>query len=308
MKRLAVAVIAMSVLFLVGCNDRDKHGRVVDTPTTGKITILADESLRPIVDAEVEVFNALYTRAHIDVIYLPEAEVVNAMMENDTTRVAVMTRHLTPAETEWFKKEVPVRPREEVVALSAIAVILNPANPDTLITVDQLRDVLTGKSKTWSDLGSSNQSGIEIVFDNANSSIIRQLKDSVARVDKLPENCFAVKDNSAVVDYVASNRNALGLIGLEWISDRQDSTSNSFLNRIHVAAIAGDSTHFQPYQAYIALKYYPLIRNISVINCQGRTGLGSGFASHFASERGQRIVLKAGLVPKTMPLRIVEFK
>lgn len=308
MKRLAIAVVAVCTFCFSSCEQRDKRGRVVDTPTTGKLTILADESLRPIVDAEVDVFNALYTRAHIDVIYLPEAEVVNTMMNSDTTRVAVMTRHLTQAEAEWFKKEVPVKPREEDVAISAIAVILNSANQDTLLSVEQLRDVLQGKSTTWNELGSSNQSGIEIVFDSPNSSLIRHLKDSIAKVDKLPANCFAANSNEAVVDYVAKNKNAMGLIGLEWISDKQDSTANSFLSRVQVAGIAGDSTHFQPYQAYIALKYYPLIRKISVINCQGRTGLGSGFASHFASERGQRIVLKAGLVPKTMPLRIVEYK
>jgi phosphate transport system substrate-binding protein len=109
-----------------------------------------------------------------------------------------------------------------------------------------------------------------------------------------------------VVDYVSKNQNALGLIGLEWVSDRDDSTTNAFLDKIKVVALAGDSTHFQPYQAYLALKYYPLMRTISIINREGRTGLGTGFAAFFASERGQRIVLKAGLVPKTMPLRIIQ--
>jgi phosphate transport system substrate-binding protein len=131
------------------------------------------------------------------------------------------------------------------------------------------------------------------------------VKDSVAKVKTLPANCFAMNDNKAVVDYVAKNRNALGLIGLEWISDKDDTTRNSFLNRVKVVALAGDSTNFQPYQAYLALKYYPLMRTITAINREGRTGLATGFAAFFASERGQRIVLKAGLLPKTMPLRIV---
>jgi phosphate transport system substrate-binding protein len=108
------------------------------------------------------------------------------------------------------------------------------------------------------------------------------------------------------VDYVSKNKNALGLIGVEWISDSDDSTTNTFLSKVKVVGVSGDSIHFQPYQAYMALKHYPLTRTITTINREGRTGLGTGFVAFFASERGQRIVLKAGLVPKTMPLRIVQ--
>lgn len=108
------------------------------------------------------------------------------------------------------------------------------------------------------------------------------------------------------MDYVSQNENALGLIGLEWISDKDDSTSNSFMKRIRVMSVAGDSTHFKPYQAYLALKYYPLARKVTILSREARSGLGSGFMAFVASERGQRIVLKAGLVPVTMPLRVVE--
>lgn len=71
-------------------------------------------------------------------------------------------------------------------------------------------------------------------------------------------------------------------------------------------SVAGDSAHFKPYQAYLALKYYPLSRRITMLSREARSGLASGFMAFVASERGQRIVLKAGLVPTTMPLRIVE--
>jgi phosphate transport system substrate-binding protein len=155
-------------------------------------------------------------------------------------------------------------------------------------------------------LGSKNEAGIEIVFDNPNSGLIRHLKDSVANVKTLPPNCFAVETNTAVIDHVAENRNALGLIGLEWISDKDDSTSNTFLEKIKVMGVAGDSTHFKPYQGYLALKYYPLSRRITILSREARSGLGSGFMAFVASEKGQRIVLKAGLLPVTMPLRLVE--
>ena len=304
MKRL-VLVYAISALAMVSCQEKNKYGKPVDTPTTGKITIVADESLKPIVEAEVETFNALHKDANISVIYLPEAEAISAMLNEDTIRMAVAARRLTKDERQFLMDKTKIRAREEDMAGSGIALIVNRQNPDTLITVDQIKDLLTGKIATWKQIGGSSDNGIEIVFDNANSGLLRQLKDSVARVSTLPKNCFALKNNEAVVDYVAKNKSAIGLIGLEWVSDRDDTTTDKFLGQIKVMEVAGDSAYFKPYQAYLALKYYPLARTITAINREGRTGLATGFAAFFASERGQRIVLKAGLLPKTMPLRIV---
>jgi phosphate transport system substrate-binding protein len=301
-----VTFFCLAITLFFSCREKNKYGKVADTPTTGKITIVADESLRPIVEAEVETFNALHKNANISVIYLPEAEAITAMLKEDSIKLAVTTRRLTSEEKKYLMETVKVRAREDDMAASGIALIVNRQNPDTLLTLNNIKDLLSGKATTWQDVGGRSKNGIEIVFDNPNSGLIRQLKDSVAKVSSLPKNCFAVNDNQAVVDYVSKNRNALGLIGLEWISDRDDSTSNAFLDKIRVVAVAGDSAHFQPYQAYLALKYYPLMRTISTINREGRTGLATGFSAFFASERGQRIVLKAGLVPKTMPLRILQ--
>lgn len=302
---ISAVVFCISVSFIVsGCRDRDKEGRILDTPTSGFIKIAIDESLRPLMDAEVSVFEALYKRADIESLYFAEADAIDALM-SDSVRLAVVTRRFTDEEKDYFKK-IKITPTELDVAISAVALIVHRQNPDTLINMQQLRALLQGKMNRWSQLGGKNKAGIEIVFDNPNSGLIRHLKDSVAKVEKLPPNTFAVENNEAVIDYVSQNENALGLIGLEWISDQEDSTSNSFLKRIRVMSVAGDSTHFKPYQAYLALKYYPLARRITILSREARKGLGTGFMAFVASERGQRIVLKAGLVPVTMPLRIVE--
>jgi phosphate transport system substrate-binding protein len=308
MMKVAVQFVAAIVLF-VSCEQRDKYGKIADTPTTGNITIVADEALRPIVETEVATFNALHDHAKVTALYMPEADAITAMLGEDSIKVAIVTRRLTADEKKYlFEEFQQLKAREDSLAKSGIALIVNPQNPDTLITIEQIEGILAGKYKTWKDLGDRSDNGIEIVFDNPNSGVIRQLKDSVAKVKVLPPNCFAVKNNEAVVQRVSENKDALGLIGLEWISDRDDSTANTFLNRVKVVAVSAsaDSTHFQPYQAYLALKYYPLMRTIFAINREGRTGLGTGFVAFFASERGQRIVLKSGLLPVRMPVRIVQ--
>jgi phosphate transport system substrate-binding protein len=51
---------------------------------------------------------------------------------------------------------------------------------------------------------------------------------------------------------------------------------------------------------------YPLLRDVMIVSREARTGLASGFMAFMASDKGQRIVLKSGLVPATMPIRIIE--
>lgn len=303
--KLVITFFVAAIFLATSCRERDKYGRPVNTPTSGSINVVVDESLRPLIETEIETFTSIYTKAHVKAVYLSEADAMNSFLKDDSTQLAIITRKLTDAERKHFK-EIKIKPTEVEVAITAIALIVNSSNKDSLISKDQLKDLLTGKVSKWSEIGGLSNNGIEIVFDNPNSGVVRYLKDSVAKIDKLPANCFAVKNNEAVVDYVSKNKNALGLIGLEWISDSDDSTSNSFLEKVKVVGVSGDSIHFQPYQAYLALKHYPLMRTITVINREGRAGLGTGFVAFFASERGQRIVLKAGLVPKTMPLRIVQ--
>jgi phosphate transport system substrate-binding protein len=299
------SIIVAAVVFVTACTDRDKNGKPLDTPTTGFIKIAADESLRPLIDAEVNTFEGIYTKADLECKYGSESDVIEALLK-DSARLAIVTRRFTAEEKKYFQ-DIKITPTEVDVAISGIAVILNPANPDTTITVDEIRSLLQGKISSWDGLGGKSKAGIEIVFDNPNSGMIRYLKDSIAGVKTLPANCFAAKDNKAVVDFVSENENALGFIGLEWISDKDDSVSNTFLEKIRVAAVSfhQDSASYQPYQAYIALKKYPLSRRVTILSREARAGLGNGFIAFFASERGQRIVLKSGLVPVTMPLRIV---
>ena len=300
MNRAVTFLLLVAIIY--SCNQRGKDGKVLDTPTTGSVRIVADESLRPLVEAEVETFNGIYTKADVKAIYLPESEAFDYLFK-DSVRLAVVTRRLTADEKAYFRQN-QISAEEVDVAVSAIALIVHPENPDTVVSIAQLQDMLKGKITTWNQIGSKSKNGIEIVFDNPNSGLIRYLKDSIAKVEQLPPNCFAVKTNQDVVEHVSKNVNAIGLIGVEWISD--DPASNRFLEQINVVGVAGDSIPFLPYQAYMALEHYPLMRTVTVINAEPRTGLATGFSSFFASERGQRIVLKTGLLPKTMPLRLVE--
>lgn len=303
MKKISYLIVAIA--WLAGCADRDKSGKLLDTPTAGTISIAVDESLKPLVDAEIRAFEGIYRNAHINVNYTSEGEAMYALLK-DSARLAIVTRRLVESEEKTLRNQTIV-PQQLKMATGGIALIANRQNTDTLITVDEIKKILEGEIETLNAPKKKDVPTLSVVvFDQPNSGIIRFLRDSIMTFDTLPKYCFAVKSNSAVVEYVSKTPQALGLIDLSWISDRDDSTTNSFLNSIRVLAVSSDSGFFQPYQAYIAERSYPLVRDVMMISREARSGLASGFMAFVASDKGQRIVLKSGLVPATMPIRIVE--
>ncbi len=307
MKRTIVAGIAVTLLLFMGCKQKDKNQKPLDSPTSGTIEIAVDEALKPLIEAEVNAFEATYPKAKINVKYVSESEAVHLML-TDSARLAIVTRQLNAEETKILT-DLTLKPLYSSVAKEAITLVTNKSNPDSLFQWNDLQSILKGETSTWSKLKVNGKNApVEIVFDSPNSGIVKFLKDSILQITQLPPNCFAVNSSEAVIDYVSEKENAIGLIGASWISDSNDSTANVFLKAVRVAGISNgkDAEFYQPYQAYIAKGSYKLTRNITIISREPRSGLGSGFMSYVASPKGQRVVLKAGLVPVTMPIRIVE--
>lgn len=309
MNKVPYTLIAI-LLIITACGG-DKSGSNTDTATSGSITVAADESLKPIVEAEKQVFESIYPNAHLHIVYTNEYDAVKMVMD-DSARIAIVTREMLPAEKAALDA-VKITPRYSPFAYDAIAVILNKENKDTIFTLDQLTNLLNGSVDNWKKINPSSSLGnIQVVFDNPKSGAVRHLTDSLLKGGKLGSHCFAVNNNPAVIEYVEQNKNAVGIIGVNWISDQDDSLMRGFMNKIHVAELVpvnpekAEARTMKPWQAYISLKQYPLWRKVHILSREARVGLGTGFASFIASDRGQRIVLKSGLVPATAPIRIVE--
>ena len=305
--KISRIALAAGLVGIVACNNTETP---LSTPTSGSTNISIDESFQPIMESMVDTFESIYNRADIEAGYKSEGEVLKDFL-NDSTRVVILSRELTPAEEASFKQKKLI-PRTTKIAIDAVALITNPNNPDTLLTMEEVQRIFSGDITGWKGLDENSSLGdITIVFDNNNSSTARYVRDSLTTNQKLPGNTFAANSHKALIDYVAENENAMGVIGVNWISDLDDSTAISFLNKINVLGISEESnpqtteSFYQPYQAYIAQGVYPLRRFLYVISTEGRAGLGTGFASFIGGDQGQRIFLKSGLVPATMPVRVI---
>ena len=294
------------------CSCENSGTGKTDTPTSGNAFISVDESYKLILDAELDMFHYLYVDAHITAEVKPEGDVINTLLNNDSCRAAIISRKLTNEEKKFFesKKSYPI---ETKVAIDAVAFIVHNNNKADSMSVAQLRDIFSGKIKLWNQVDSTSQSdSLVIIFDAKNSANARYLNEKfLGGSSQFPKNCFAVNSNPDVINYVSEHPNSIGIISVNWISDRDDSISHDFLKKVKPVALSSDLNpylFYQPYQAYIADGSYPLVRDVWMINREGRSGLGTGFIAFVAGEKGQRIILKGGMVPATMPTRIVEFK
>jgi phosphate transport system substrate-binding protein len=266
-----------------------------DKITYGKATIVADESLYPIVDDEHQIFSNNYNRAKIDIVYKPQIEVLNQFL-NDTIDIAILPRKLTDKEAKVYEDR-KIIVRQTKFAIDGIALITGKSNTDTLITVKEIIGSLRGQI---------NKDKI-FVFDNPNSSTVEYLM-KLSGVKEFPKNIYALKTNADVIKYVKENPKTIGIVSVAWIKRptpevADDVNSVKFLS---VKAEGGD--YEKPSQSNLKLSVYPLTRDLYIINCQGKAGLGTGFAAFVASELGQRIILKSGLAPDSLPSRQIRIR
>lgn len=309
-KRNIVVVLLFSTFAVLLQSCGGSSTKTEDTPTSGSATIFVDQTFEPIISQEIAVFEGIYTNAKVKANYVSETRALNALLK-DSTRLIVTSRMLTAKETDYFKSK-KLFPRISKIATDGIALIINRQNRDSLISVDQLRKLLVGEIDSWSQIGTGSGSGkVKIIFDNQASSTVRYLLDSLCQGKDLSAQVSALSKNEEVINYISKTPNAIGIIGVSWISNRKDSTCMSFLDKIRVMAVSyatkpSPDNSYQPYQAYLATRDYPLCRNIYTITTDPSSGLPTGFASFVSGEKGQRIVLRAGVFPATQPVRVIQ--
>ncbi len=302
-----------TAILLAACQNTGKDGKPkpeLDIPTRGHIKLLVDEGYKPIISSSIDVFDSIYKHATLDAKYVPEGEAVKALID-DSIEVIIISRNLSADEHDYFLKSKGAPVKITPVAYDAVALILHPSNHDTVFTVQQVREILAGKTKTWKEIDpKSPLKNIAVVFDHEKSGTVRYVRDSILQGETLTNTASAMKTNEEVIEYVSKNPAAIGIIAASWVSDTDDKGVQNFLKKIQLADVAekaGDEG-FGPYQAYLATGQYPFKRTIYVINAQYRAGLGLGFAAFLASDPGQRIVLKSGMLPATAPIRLIKTK
>ena len=271
--------------------------------------LTADESFYPIIDEELFYFQK-HTLDSITPLYINEQDAVAKLMKLETW-LAFTTRDFTAKERQNLidRKYLP---RAIPVAYDGLAIIVNNTNPDSCITIKDFARILKGEVSKWSDIYPQNKLGeIDVVFDNPLSSTVRWCVDSILGGQQFSaKNIGAVQTSAAVIDYVEKHENALGIIGSNWLNDKRDTTNVTFKKNISVMGVskmdsAKSYNSWKPYQYYLYNGNYPLRRTIyALLNDPRPNGIPTGFAHFVQLPKGQMIILRSGLLPRTANMNV----
>ncbi|WP_348825695.1 PstS family phosphate ABC transporter substrate-binding protein [Flavobacterium aestuarii] len=293
MSRFSLYLVLGSLFFIFSNCKKDVNNNVNDeTILKGNATIFVDETITPIVEDEVMVFEGSY-EAKFTLVPKSEAEVLNSLF-NKTANIVVLARDLSKKELNLFEQR-KIQPRITKFAIDGIALISNKSSNDTLVALKDVIDFMHGKA---------NSKIKGIVFDNPNSSTVRYF-NNIAGLNVLPDKgVYTFKTNNEVLKFVAENDGMIGVVGVNWLSQPVPAME-SVIKKINVLSVKGLTSggYYPPSQNNFAEGTYPLLRELYVVNCQGYSGLGMGFSSFVAGDIGQRIVLKSGLLPYKLPTR-----
>jgi phosphate transport system substrate-binding protein len=300
MRKTATAVLYILVVMtgFSSCKSyEEQRAELPDTSDRGTIRVSADESFRPVIDEQVQVYESNHPGTHIIVDYKPEAECLKDLL-TDSVRMVIVTRRASAEEREVVSDSLKVMARSMVIARDGVTVVLPPDSPDTLLTMKDIREILTGKFKK----------NLIPVFDGVKAtSTVRFIIDSILKGDSLTPTAMAARSSEGVIDYVSKNSGVVGFIGVSWIGNREDSSYLSFSKKVRVAYLQATDmpdSYVKAYQANIYLKRYPMVRDLVYILKENHRGLGTGFANFMSGEIGQLIFKRAYLAPSFKNLSI----
>ena len=271
----------------------------------------SDESFYPILDEELEVYNALHAQGELKAIYTDQEDAIRRLMKNEVW-LAFTARQFSTKELEGLRAH-NFMPRIIPIAYDGLAIIVNNANLDTCITVKDFRRILSGEVSQWKEIYPSSKLGeIDVVFDNPKSSTVTYCVDSILGGKPInSKNIGAVKKSAEVIDWVEKHENAIGIIGSNWLNDKRDTTNVTFKKNIKVMKVSRMDTatpqnSWRPYQYYLYNGNYPLIRTIYALLNEPRSGVPSGFAHFCRLPKGQIIFFRAGLLPVQAGMEVRE--
>ena len=323
MKRLYISIAIVFVL--ASCNDK----KATNSSTMGLSKILCDESFQNILDQEIEVFEYTYPEAHILARYIDESSAIDSLLKKSVDLI-ITSRDLNDSQRELLKKQGRAY-RSRKIAVDAVAIIVNKENDIDELSISDLEDIFSGKVTRWGEVmpGKLKKENIEVVFDGSGSGVMHYVKDKIMHGGKFGANVYAQKSTDDVFRAVETHKNAIGFLGVSWISadmksnevpvedkvarlnsGADDVTAIDFTNRIKVLAVRANDEPIgvKPYQAYINDGSYPLFRVIYAIDASAGGTLDHGFFSFLTGVIGQKIILQTGILPAAAPVRYVEVK
>ena len=318
----STAVIAALILLAVASTGRG--GKKANMQPAPMAKVACDESFENIMEQEINVYEYIYPKEDVLAYYLPENACIDSIMAMGSVKAAVVSRPLTEQEVSYLRSNKKVV-HQKKIAVDALAIIVNLANPVEIMSRKDIAEILSGDVTRWDQVEPCKLGEIKVIFDHQGSSTVKYMRDSIMNGRPFGPNVSAVKTNPEVFKAVAENKNAMGVIGVSWVSsdmrgqeksveelaqavEKSDTTQLDFNADVKVLKIRGNDVvaAYKPYQAYIFDGSYPLYRSVYMISTAPGGTIAHRFYSFVTGFQGQKLIQMTGILPATVRPRMVQ--
>ncbi len=289
---LYIVVLFISFVVLAACSSGKKKEKKDDI-LSGELSVSVDETILPLFIEQKEVFESSYYNAKVHALAKPEVQAVNAVLKGEA-HIGFFAREFSEEERDNFKSQ-SIEGRVYPVAYDGIVLVTNVSGADTSMNVKDIIALLKGEKVK----------NVKLVFDNLNSSVLRYFIN-LGKIDKVAStNVETLNGSDEVLEEIVKTAGKIGFISYnQYLSLKSSFTEMEKIRILSVLNEAGGRRRYVlPSQASLSTDEYPLKRTIYMLNYQPNMGLGVGFSAFMTGDRGQRIVLKSGLLPVIMPGR-----
>ena len=297
---LIVVCLAVVSFRFIGCSSGSEG-----SPTSGRATVYASEDLYPIMELEVQAFQQQYDKASITLLTASPREAI-AHIVNDSVKLAVVSRPLNADEAAVVKSH-SIQIDTVCVAYDGIAVIANAAASLQHLTVAQLRALADGTTRSLKGVGGATADPVILAFGGKNSDMRDVVAARIMPGEKYIDAVAPCTTTAHAIAFVASHPSTIGFIGLSWVKQLPAGVAVLAIGDPAFKRLPYYDTleYFPPHPAHLYRNYYPLRRSIYVLSRGIHVNVDKGFLAFLAGREGQSVFTKNGLVPATMPVRLV---
>ena len=168
------------------------------------------------------------------------------------------------------------------VAYDCIVPAVHPSNNLKNITLDQLKRIYMGEVKNWKEIGGPD-SPVVVISRDTSSGTYEVWHEKVLKGAKVFPGALLQASNGAVVQAVSKNKNAIGYIGIGYVSNEVKGLTVNGIIGTPETTLNGT---------------YPISRALYMFTTGWPTGDTLNFINFILNpQKGQKYVLDAGFVP-----------
>ena len=246
--------------------------------------IKGSDTVLPVSQETAEIFMKEHPQARVTVTGGGSGVGISSLLDN-TTDIAMASRQIKFGEKmklKAAKQEVT----EVIIAYDALAVIVNPANPVSKLTRQQLEAIYRGKITNWKQVGGPDWK-IIVYSRETSSGTYEFFRESVLKNKNYMSGSLSMPATGAVIQSVSQTKGAIGYVGLAYLN-----------KKVKPLAISYNGTEYVlPTMENGIKKLYPVVRPLYYYYNNKDKANVTPFIDFILSAEGQNIIKKGGYIP-----------